>query len=63
MPVIPALGRLKQEVHKFEASLGYIIDPISKRKKIFKKMITAGPNFVFICLHMSEIGNFTYIKN
>jgi hypothetical protein len=33
MPVIPALGRLKQEVHKFEASLGYIIDPISKRKK------------------------------
>jgi hypothetical protein len=26
MPVILALGRLKQEDHKFEVSLGYIAD-------------------------------------
>jgi hypothetical protein len=25
MPVIPALGRLKQKDHKFEVSLGYIV--------------------------------------
>jgi hypothetical protein len=41
-PVIPALGRVKQEDHNFEASLGYIVSsrpawtvrpPISKKKK------------------------------
>jgi hypothetical protein len=30
MPVIPALRKLMKEDHKFEASLGYIIDPVSK---------------------------------
>jgi hypothetical protein len=32
LPVIPVLQRLRQEDHKFEASLGYT-DPISKKKK------------------------------
>lgn len=29
----PALRRLKQEDHQFEAILGYRCDPVSKRKK------------------------------
>jgi hypothetical protein len=32
-PIIPALGRLKQENHKFEASLGYIVRPMLRKKK------------------------------
>jgi hypothetical protein len=32
-PVIPALGRLRQEYQEFEASLSYIVDPDSKKKK------------------------------
>jgi hypothetical protein len=38
MPAIPALGRLKQEDHEFEPSLGYI-DLVSKKtnKKRGKK--------------------------
>jgi hypothetical protein len=30
MPVIPALGKLRQEDHKFKATLGYLF---SKKKK------------------------------
>jgi hypothetical protein len=33
MPVIPALGRLRQEDIKFEASLCFVTDPITTRKK------------------------------
>jgi hypothetical protein len=34
MLVIPALGRLREEDHKFEASLGCIARPHLKKKKI-----------------------------
>jgi hypothetical protein len=33
MSTIPALGTLKQEDSKLETSLGYIVRPISKKKK------------------------------
>jgi hypothetical protein len=33
MPVIPALGRLRQEHCKFEASLDYLARPYFKKKK------------------------------
>jgi hypothetical protein len=33
MPVIPALGKLRQGAHKFEAGLGYIVRPCLPRKK------------------------------
>jgi hypothetical protein len=33
MPVIPALGRLRQEYHEFEASLDYIVTPYIQNKQ------------------------------
>jgi hypothetical protein len=33
MSIIPALGRLRQEDHKFKVSLGYIGSPSLKKKK------------------------------
>jgi hypothetical protein len=32
MPVIPELGRLRQEAHEFKASLGFIGKPYLKKK-------------------------------
>jgi hypothetical protein len=32
MPVISALGRLRQEIHEFKASLGYIKNLVLKKK-------------------------------
>jgi hypothetical protein len=37
MPVIPALGRLKQEDIKFKAILGYLVRPFLKKPKWRKK--------------------------
>jgi hypothetical protein len=34
MPVISALRRLSQEDHKFMTMMGYIVTPISKKKKV-----------------------------
>jgi hypothetical protein len=31
--VIPALGRLRQEAHKFEVSLAYLMSPCLKKNK------------------------------
>jgi hypothetical protein len=33
MPVIPALGKLRQEEHQLDASLGYIVRPIEKERE------------------------------
>jgi hypothetical protein len=33
LPVIPALRRLRQKDHKFEAGLGYTMRPYLKKKK------------------------------
>jgi hypothetical protein len=38
MPLIPALERLRQEDHKFEARLNYKLRPcLKKKKKTFKQ--------------------------
>jgi hypothetical protein len=42
MPVIPALRNWRQEDHKFETSLGYIVRPCLKKKK--KKSTKTGPS-------------------
>jgi hypothetical protein len=33
MPVIPTLGKLRQEEHKFKASLDHIVRPCVKKKE------------------------------
>jgi hypothetical protein len=35
MPIVPILGRLRQEVFKFQTSLGYIARPCLKKKSDF----------------------------
>jgi hypothetical protein len=35
LPVTLALGRLRQEGHKFKASLGYIVRPYLTKSNIF----------------------------
>jgi hypothetical protein len=52
-PLIPALRRLKQKDHKFEASLGYIARPSLKKKK--KVSFEAGT--------VGHICNFTYAES
>jgi hypothetical protein len=39
MPVIPILSGLKQEDLKYEVRLGYIADPISKKRR--------GENYIY----------------
>jgi hypothetical protein len=38
MPVLPALGRLRQKDHKFKAILGYIARPCFKKNRSRKEM-------------------------
>jgi hypothetical protein len=34
MPVIPAFGRQQQEDHEFQASLGYIFNPVANKNTL-----------------------------
>jgi hypothetical protein len=51
MPVIPALGRQKQEDHEFKARLDYIarhcLKPQSHQKKKKKRALSQNKNKVF----------------
>jgi hypothetical protein len=48
MPVTLALKRLKQEDHKFNASLGYIVRPYLKKLQVEKSISDLGfrENFI-----------------
>jgi hypothetical protein len=48
MPVIPALGRQRQEDPEFKASLGYIARPYLKTSKITNKQ-KKPPLYVKLC--------------
>jgi hypothetical protein len=46
MPVIPALGRMRQEDHKFKVNLGYLVRPCLKSLKnntLFLTIVTTLP--------------------
>jgi hypothetical protein len=46
MTAIPALGRLKQENYKLEASLGYIARPSLKNTRATEAAMEKGPSTV-----------------
>jgi hypothetical protein len=37
IPIMPTLGKLRLEEHKFEASVGYTVRPYLKKKKKRKR--------------------------
>jgi hypothetical protein len=55
IPVIPALGRLRQEDHEFQASLEYIVRSYLKTPKKEKKdRAGQGRDYDFLLLHISK---------
>jgi hypothetical protein len=48
MPIIPALGKLRQEDHELQASLGYLVRPCLKTKTNPHTTATANPVFSII---------------